>query len=119
MIIDHMNLPVSDLAVSRLFYDAVLAPLGCAVVAEDGPAVGYGTTSWSFGIELTDDTIVKLHVAFAAGSRLQVDAFFAAATNAGAISNGAPGKRPQYGPDYYAAFVKDPDGHNIEAVFRG
>ncbi len=119
MIIDHVNLPVSDLDRSKQFYDAVLLTLGYRVVAEDGPAVGYGRNAWHFGIEQLDQGFPALHLAFAAPSREQVDAFYQAALAHGAMSNGAPGDRPLYGDRYYAAFVNDPDGHNIEAVFRG
>ena len=117
--IDHMNLPVSNLTLSKVFYDTVLASLGYTCIAEDGPACGYGTHSWKFGIELFDCSFPKLHVAFTASSEKQVDDFFSSALAAKASSNGNPGKRPQYGLNYYAAFIKDPDGHNIEAVFRG
>ncbi len=117
--IDHMNLPVSNLTISKAFYDTILASLDYICIAEDGPAIGYGTHSWNFGIEFFDCDFPKLHVAFSANSEKQVDDFFSAALTAGATSNGDPGKRPQYGSNYYAAFIKDPDGHNIEAVFRG
>ncbi|MEM7777462.1 MAG: VOC family protein [Pseudomonadota bacterium] len=117
--IDHMNLPVRNLDTSRQFYDAVLAKLGYAVVGQDGPAIGYGRDFWNFGIELHEHEFPSLHVAFSAGSREDVDAFFEVALANGATSNGKPGNRPMYGKQYYAAFVRDPDGHNIEAVFRG
>lgn len=119
-IIDHANLPVTDLARARRFYDLVMAELGCQVVAEDGPAIGYGADgNWQFGIIETRSPFAPLHLAFAASSRAVVDQFHKAAIDAGAQDNGAPGLRPQYHADYYAAFVIDPDGHNIEAVFRG
>ncbi len=117
--IDHMNLPVSDLLKSKRFYDTVLDPLGYRFIAEDGPARGYGTTTWQFGIELVQSPILKLHVAFIAQSSSHVRAFHNAAIGLGAHSIGEPGLRPVYGFGYYAAFVEDPDGHNIEAVFRG
>ena len=117
--IDHFNLPVLYLARSRRFYTQVLAPLGHRFLAEDGAAIGFGNDTWAFGIVATSAPIPRLHVAFQAQSRAEVDAFFNAALAAGAAPNGPPGLRPQYDPQYYAAFALDPDGHNIEAVFRG
>jgi catechol 2,3-dioxygenase-like lactoylglutathione lyase family enzyme len=118
-VIDHFNLPVLDLARSRQFYEQVLAPLGIGCLGQDGDAAGFGIDTWGFGIMATPAPIPKLHVAFVAQRTALVDAFFKAAIAAGAISNGAPGMRPQYDSNYYAAFVIDPDGHNIEAVYRG
>ena len=118
-IIDHINIPVADYKRSRRFYDAVMASLGCTLCAEDGPAAGYGMGDWNFGIIETDGSFTKLHLAFSASSRDQVKAFYKAAIGAGALDNGAPGIRPHYHANYYAAFVIDLDGHNIEAVFRG
>jgi predicted lactoylglutathione lyase len=117
-VIDHFNLPVLDLSRSRGFYERVLAPLGSRFLAEDGQAVGFGSATWQFGIVATPSPIPKLHVAFRARSRSAVDAFYNEALAAGAKSNGSPGVRHQYDPQYYAAFVLDPDGHNVEAVFR-
>jgi len=118
-VLDHFNLPVFDLGRSRRFYERVLAPLESRFFAEDGPAIGFGNSAWQFGIVATPAPISKLHVAFRAPSRNAVDAFFNEALAAGATSNGPPGVRQQYDPQYYAAFVLDPDGHNVEAVFRG
>lgn len=117
--IDHVNIPVTLLARSERFYEAALAALGYAVVGRDGPAVGFGTDSWMFGIEESEGHFPPLHVAFAAPSRDAVRAFHATALAIGGHCNGAPGLRDMYGPDYFAAYVLDPDGHNIEAVFRG
>jgi catechol 2,3-dioxygenase-like lactoylglutathione lyase family enzyme len=118
-VIDHFNLPVLDLTRSRRFYEQVLAPLGSRPIGKDGQAIGFGRDAWEFGIVAAPPPIPKLHVAFQARSRSVVDAFFKTALAAGARSNGPPGIRQQYDPQYYAAFVLDPDGHNIEAVFRG
>jgi catechol 2,3-dioxygenase-like lactoylglutathione lyase family enzyme len=118
-VIDHFNMPVSDLARSRAFYECILAPLGARFVAQDGAAVGFGTSNWSFGVILAPLPITKLHLAFRAQSRISVDAFFEAALANGAVANGSPGVRYQYDLNYYAAFVLDPDGHNVEAVYRG
>ncbi|MEM7471002.1 MAG: VOC family protein [Pseudomonadota bacterium] len=117
--IDHFNLPVSDLAETARFYERVLSCLGYRRVAQDGPAIGFGTDSWAFGIIETRDAIAPLHLAFKAGSEAEVDAFYKAGLSEGAADNGAPGLRPEYGGGYYAAYLCDPDGHNIEAVFRG
>ena len=117
MILDHIGFNVSDLAASKHFYQAALAPLGIRVAAEgngwamlgrDGkPQFWFGAFGASPG---------PFHIAFAAANREQVRQFHAAALQAGAKDNGAPGLRPQYHADYYGAFVIGPDGHNIEAV---
>ena len=118
--IDHLVLDVSDIRRSRAFYVAALAPLGYRVLAEerDGPAtvVLFGIETPEFVIADKDRPGEANHVAFRAGSRGEVDAFHAAALAAGGKDNGAPGVRERYGPTYYAAFVLDPDGFNIEAV---
>ena len=118
--IDHLALDVTDIARSRAFYAAALAPLGYAVVAEerDGPAtvVMFGIGAPEFVIADKDRPGEANHVAFRAETRAQVDAFHAAALAAGGRDNGRPGVRENYGPTYYAAFVLDPDGFNIEAV---
>ena len=116
--IDHFNLPVSDLARSRRFYELILNPLGFRSLMQDGNAVGFGTETWRFGIVAAVAPFPCLHLAFTASSRPMVDRFFEVAMSLGAQSNGPPGVRVQYDPDYYAAFVLDPDGHNIEAVCR-
>src|SRR5687767_12609454 len=108
--IDHFNLPVSDLARSRSFYESVVEPLGFRVIAEDGQAIGFGAESWGFGIVASQPPISPLHIAFVAASREAVDGFYAAALSRGGRSNGPPGLRPAYDPDYYAAFIVDPDG---------
>jgi catechol 2,3-dioxygenase-like lactoylglutathione lyase family enzyme len=124
--LDHITIAVSDAERAKAFYDQALAPLGIAVLmfvsAEEsgGEAfMGYGSNDRAYfwvsgGAPLTG----RLHVAFTADSRAQVDAFYAAAIAAGGVDNGGPGVRPHYHPDYYGAFVFDPDGHNVEAVCR-
>ena len=120
--IDHLGLDVSDLDRSQRFYEAALAPLGLLVVAEvtnegGGRAVMFGIGGVpEFVIAEDRAPGVGAHLAFRAEDRKQVDAFHAAALAAGGRDNGAPGLRSQYGADYYAAFVLDPDGMNIEAV---
>src|SRR4051812_23877250 len=122
MPIDHVKLPMTDVDASRAFYSAALAPFGYSVVYDDGAALGFGAGDGGddnepFALILGDPPRVRTHIAFTATSREQVDAFHEAALAAGGTDNGAPGERP-YGGYYYAAFVLDPDGHNIEAVFH-
>ena len=123
--IDHVGFAVSDIEVSKRFYAAALAPLGVELlmtVTPDmteagGTALGFGRDGKPFFWVGDNERVGEgSHVAFAVASRSEVDAFHAAALAAGGRDNGAPGLRPHYGPDYYAAFVLDPDGTNIEAV---
>jgi catechol 2,3-dioxygenase-like lactoylglutathione lyase family enzyme len=116
--IDHFNLPVADLDRSSRFYRDALAPLGYPFLMRDGEAIGFGVNAWRFGIVAIASPIPPLHLAFEAKCREQVDRFFEAALAAGGRSLGAPGIRPHYDANYYAAYVTDPDGHNIEAVCR-
>jgi len=124
-VIDHVGFAVSDIEVSKRFYAAALAPLGVELlmtVTPDmteagGTALGFGRDGKPFFWVGDNERVGEgSHVAFAVASRSEVDAFHAAALAAGGRDNGAPGLRPHYGPDYYAAFVLDPDGANIEAV---
>jgi catechol 2,3-dioxygenase-like lactoylglutathione lyase family enzyme len=124
--IDHTGIGVSDVARSAAFYDAVLAALGLRRVIElpekgGSDAVGYGVDYPVFWIDRFHAHSVKQHTAFVARSRAAVDAFYAAGLKAGGTDNGAPGLREHkgYPPGYYAAFVLDPDGNNMEAVYRG
>jgi catechol 2,3-dioxygenase-like lactoylglutathione lyase family enzyme len=118
--IDHIGLTVADYGRSRAFYAEALAPLGYAVimeVTEVGPWLGLGVGGKpDFWLGQGAATAPRLHVAFRAQDRATVRAFYAAAIKAGARDNGPPGLRPEYHPNYYGAFVLDPDGHNIEAV---
>jgi len=122
--LDHVGATVSDLTRSRAFYDAALAPLGIAVIMEVTPEQTGGTGHLGYGSQgrpyfwIGDGAPVtgRLHVALAAPNRKAVDAFHAAALAAGGRDNGPPGLRPHYHPNYYGAFVLDPDGLNIEAV---
>ncbi len=115
MMIAHTTLHVSDYLKSKAFYSAVLAPLGYRNNMEEGEAAGFfdgaNTDFWMIRAD-----VVPTHLAFEAKSRQQVDAFYQAALAAGGTDNGGPGYR-DYWPGYYAAFVLDPDGHNIEAVW--
>ncbi len=114
---DHIGFPVRDPAKSRAFYTAALAPLGLVVAMEAGGGVAFGTPGRPrFWLGGNGAPPTGVHIAFAATTRAEVDAFHAAAIAAGGIDNGPPGLRPHYHPNYYGAFVFDPDGHNVEAV---
>lgn len=118
--LDHVGIAVADYARSRSFYEQALAPLGMKLLLEfSGAAAGFGRNGHdrpTFFIEAHGAPVRgRLHIAFQADSRAQVDAFHAAAMDAGATDNGAPGLR-WYHPAYYGGYVLDPDGNNIEAV---
>jgi len=121
MIIDHIGLTVSDFAVSNAFYTACLKPLNIALIVElEEGWVGFGRNDeagfW-FGPAGPDEQAQQpMHIAFVAQTRAEVDAFYASAIASGGQCNGKPGLREIYHPNYYGAFVTDPDGHNIEAV---
>ena len=125
--IDHSGLKVSDPVKSRRFYETALAPLGYQVVMEVPTQYTGGLVVLGFGVPPKPDFWVaqgtpetpRVHVAFRAGSKGEVDAFHRAALAAGGRDNGPPGPRPHYHDKYYGGFVLDPDGHNIEAVFHG
>jgi catechol 2,3-dioxygenase-like lactoylglutathione lyase family enzyme len=121
--LDHVGFSVSDYQSAKAFYLKALAPLGYALVMEvgqsdnDAHAAGFGADNKpDFWIGGEGKLNHPVHVALAAKDRATVDAFYRAALAAGGKDNGAPGLRPHYHPNYYAAFVLDPDGHNIEAV---
>jgi len=114
---DHIGFPVRDAVQSRAFYTAALATLGIGVVIEFPGWVGFGKPGrpqfWLGGQGAPPSGV---HLAFAAATRADVDAFYDAAIAAGGRDNGGPGLRPDYHANYYGAFVFDPDGHNVEAV---
>jgi catechol 2,3-dioxygenase-like lactoylglutathione lyase family enzyme len=117
-VFDHVGLTVSDYARARIFYTAALKPLGITLLKEFGSdAAGFGRGKPYFWIA-PGHAAGPIHVAFGAATRADVDAFYTAAMAAGGKDNGAPGVRAQYHPDYYGAFVLDPDGHNVEAVCK-
>jgi catechol 2,3-dioxygenase-like lactoylglutathione lyase family enzyme len=123
MLIDHISLAVSDLERSSRFYDAALAPLGIVVTGSRDLGRTYSRDrSDDFSIHQAMSGAFRApresHYAFAALNSNSVDAFYAAALANGGKDDGAPGLRPIYHPGYYAAFVLDPDGHRIEAVFH-
>ncbi len=117
--LDHLAIQCSDLATSAAFYDAVLVPLGGCRVMDFGDAIGFGMASkptfW-IGRQSTGDGFRESHIAFAATDRAAVRAFFEAATAHGAEVLHEPRSWSEYHPGYYGAFVRDPDGNNVEAV---
>ena len=116
---DHVKFGVSNYAESKAFFLKALAPLGVAAASEGPPTYGVELCSKenaSLCLYETQEKPAPLHLAFTAENRQQVEAFYRAALAAGGKDNGAPGLRPQYHANYYAAFVIGPDGHNIEAV---
>ena len=124
--IDHTGLQVTDPKKSREFYEKALAPLGYQVLREIPTQFTGGKVVFGMGVAPKPDFWVaegepnspRLHIAFRAETRAQVDAFYEAALAAGGTDNGKPGPRPHYHEHYYGAFVLDPDGHNIEAVIH-
>jgi catechol 2,3-dioxygenase-like lactoylglutathione lyase family enzyme len=116
--LDHVKIPTTDLEASKRFYEAVLPSVGMKLVmGTEGERWGFGEQFPHFWIGVGQNP-TQVHVAFRASSADQVDAFHAAGLAAGGTDNGAPGPRP-YHPEYYGAFILDPDGHNIEAVNHG
>lgn len=114
---DHLGFGVTDYEASKAFYLRALAPLGVTIGMEGPYGVGLGQKGKpSLWLHQTSEKPAHLHLAFAADSRQQVDEFYRAAMEAGGKDNGPPGLRPHYHPNYYGAFVIDPDGHNVEAV---
>jgi catechol 2,3-dioxygenase-like lactoylglutathione lyase family enzyme len=117
MILDHIGFAVSDYENSKRFYSACLAPLGIELAMEVEGVAGYGRNNKpEFWFGQVGEAHKPMHIAFSADNRAQVDQFYEAALAAGGEDNGPPGVREIYHPDYYGAFVLDPDGHNIEAV---
>jgi catechol 2,3-dioxygenase-like lactoylglutathione lyase family enzyme len=128
-VIDHTGVSVSDFDKSKAWYEKALAPIGYGCLMQlppeiSGPAkvAGFGETAtkkpdfWVTAIPGRPATTPPMHVAFRVETRAMVDAFYKAGLAAGGTDNGPPGIRPHYHPHYYGAFVRDPDGHNIEAV---
>lgn len=114
---DHIGFGVTDLQASKTFFLKALAPLGVAVCMEGDFGVGVGCEGKpALWFSEHYAKAAPMHIAFTAPDRKAVDEFYAAAMAAGGKDNGPPGLRPHYHPDYYAAFVIGPDGHNVEAV---
>jgi catechol 2,3-dioxygenase-like lactoylglutathione lyase family enzyme len=127
-VIDHTGIRCTDLERSVRFYERALSPLGYLVRRSFPAAVGFGVPSGKgrsadpggdFWLSQGEPHVPRTHVAFSAADRAAVDAFYSAALAAGGTDNGPPGLRPQYHSQYYAAFVLDPDGYNVEAVWHG
>jgi catechol 2,3-dioxygenase-like lactoylglutathione lyase family enzyme len=117
--LDHLSIQCSDTAASSAFYDAVLASLGGVRIMEFGPVIGYGVPpmpDFWIGPHDSGEGFRESHIAFSAADRQAVRAFFAAAVGAGAEVLHEPRLWPEYHPNYYGAFVRDPDGNNVEAV---
>lgn len=114
--LDHIGIGVSDLALSRAFYEQALRPLDYELMLEFPGAIGFGAAGKPDFWLVEQSPGDPLHVAFKAADRAAVDAFHAAGLAAGGQDNGAPGVRELYHPSYYGAYVLDPDGHNVEAV---
>ncbi len=119
--IHHVSVGTNDVQSAKRFYDAVLPIVGIMPMSEDGGGLGYGSGTFHFSVQVPIDgkpaTVGNgSHVAFAAEDRAMVDRFYAAALKHGGSDDGAPGLRPNYDLNYYGAFVRDPDGHKIEAV---
>ena len=112
---DHVHLRVADVELSKRFYRAVFASLGLPDILQERPGAFYADELF---VDRADGYVSQVHLAFQAANRGMVHAFYAAALSAGGRDNGAPGER-SYHPGYYAAFVFDPDGNNVEAVFHG
>lgn len=120
---DHVSIGVRDVAKTKHFYDAALQPLGYACLSASADSLGYGKEQVGLWIGASPNPVAAdetsgLHFCLVAPTRKSVDAFHAKALGSGGKDNGAPGLRESYGPDYYAAFVIDPDGYRIEAYCK-
>jgi catechol 2,3-dioxygenase-like lactoylglutathione lyase family enzyme len=118
--IDHISIGVRDISRAKRFYDAALHPLGYTCLSKCVDALGYGCGEAAFWVSMAEHPVPEdkdsgLHVCFRAPSRQSVDAFHQAALASAGRDNGKPGLRAAYGPNYYAAFVIDPDGYRLEA----
>lgn len=122
--LDHISIGVRDVARTKAFYDAALAPLGYRCLSHDADSLGYGGDRAAFFASRTDHPVPAdmrsgLHICFVAPDRAAVDRFHAAALSAGGTDNGRPGVRHEYSDGYYAAFAVDPDGYRVEAYCGG
>ena len=118
MQLDHLNLYVSDVAESRKFYELLLAPAGLPVNREFGEvSVGFGDKNYAvLALVHQEAPVQATHIAFRVATRREVEELFETALKAGGVDNGSPGLRPHYHENYYAAFIRDRDGHNLEFV---
>lgn len=120
MKLGHLGIPVGDLEKSKVFYDAIAPHVGLEPIDQSDTSVRYGEdVSARFYIHTRAAAVSNVHVCFEVGTRQEVDAFYQAGLAAGGSDHGAPAVREDYSPTYYAAFVIDPDGNNLEAVHRG
>ena len=118
--LNHISIGTSSLSTAKAFYDAALSVLGYQCLSEDAGSLGYGSKkveSWVLKSEkpVPDEASSGLHICFTAPTKDSVNRFHAAGLRHGGRDHGKPGRRPDYGPNYYAAFLKDPDGYRIEA----
>ena len=121
--LNHVSIGASSLPAAKAFYDAALSALGYQCLSADVGSLGYGSETVEFWVlsckkPVPDEGASGLHICFTAPSRNAVDSFHAAGLRHGGRDNGRPGQRPDYGSDYYAAFLKDPDGYRVEAYCR-
>jgi catechol 2,3-dioxygenase-like lactoylglutathione lyase family enzyme len=116
VILDHVSVAVSNFDRSKAFYERALQPLGISMLMQFPGSAGFGKGRPQFWIGARGNGAQRAHIAFVAANRAEVDAFYTAAIAAGGADNGKPGLRPVYHPNYYGAFVLDPDGYNVEAV---
>jgi catechol 2,3-dioxygenase-like lactoylglutathione lyase family enzyme len=121
-ILPHVSIGTNDFDRAAAFYDKVMPTLGCRRIEEHPGAVAYGKESPEFWVQVPVNGHPAMigngiHISFLADSAASVNAFHAAALEAGAMNEGEPGRRPHYGPAYYGCFVHDPDGHKIEAMY--
>jgi catechol 2,3-dioxygenase-like lactoylglutathione lyase family enzyme len=122
--LNHVSIGVRSIAASKRFYDAALGAIGCKCLSEDAASLGYGASQpflWILKSEhpVPADPTSGLHFCFDAPDAASVGKFHSMGLRHGGQDNGAPGPRADYGPDYYAAFLRDPDGYRIEAYYRG
>jgi catechol 2,3-dioxygenase-like lactoylglutathione lyase family enzyme len=118
--LNHISIGVASLPRAKAFYDATLGALGYRRLSEDAGSLGYGAKAIEFWVlraekPVPDESTSGLHICFTAATRECVDRFHAAGLRHGGHDNGKAGPRPDYGPNYYAGFLKDPDGYRIEA----
>lgn len=121
-VLSHVSIGTNDFERATEFYDAVLPSIGCGRITEHGHGVAYGRAYPEFWVQSPIDGKPAsagngFHIAFIAASEKMVDDFYRAAMDAGAVDDGAPGPRPEYSAAYYGCFVRDPDGHKIEATY--
>lgn len=121
--LNHISIGASSLPAAKAFYDAALSALGYRCLSEDASSLGYGSETVEFWVlksekPVPDEAASGLHICFTAGTKDGVNRFHAVGLRHGGRDHGKPGTRPDYGSDYYAAFLKDPDGYRVEAYCR-